>query len=306
MLKIPNSITRLAGRAVLSTKTHSPTILFVSGAVGVVATAVLTAKATMQLEEVLADAERNLDVAERVHASGKLSDEDYRRMTIYLRMKTYGNVGKLYGPAALCCVASIASLAGGHVILSRRNLALTAAYSAVSRGFDEYRKRVVAEYGPDKDREFRYGAEYKQVIEETDTGPQERTLTRVNTKTGQSVYSRFFGIGNKEWDPNQEYNIIFLRQRQLMANDMLRAHGFLVLNDVYDLLGLEKSSAGAVVGWLYDGTGDGYVDFGIWEDKDMTRLHNFVTGRDEMILLDFNVDGPIYQKIDKVVGFLED
>ena len=53
------------------------------------------------------------------------------------------------------------------------------------------------------------------------------------------------------------------------------------------------------MGWIYDEKnpkGDNFVDFGIYDiTKEVNR--DFVNGYERTILLDFNVDGPIYNLI---------
>ena len=89
---------------------------------------------------------------------------------------------------------------------------------------------------------------------------------------------------------------MFLKRQQDYANDRLKAKGHLFLNEVYDMLGIDRTKAGQIVGWVYDEdhpVGDNFVDFGIY---DYTKPANvrFVNGNERTILLDFNVDGPIY------------
>ena len=65
------------------------------------------------------------------------------------------------------------------------------------------------------------------------------------------------------------------------------------------MLGIHRTKAGNVVGWIYDEknpVGDNYVDFGIYDiHKEQNR--DFVNGIERSILLDFNVDGPILDLI---------
>ena len=63
------------------------------------------------------------------------------------------------------------------------------------------------------------------------------------------------------------------------------------------MLGIPKTKAGQVVGWVYDPehpVGDNYVDFGLF-DLDRERVRRFVNGDERNILLDFNVDGNIWE-----------
>jgi len=73
----------------------------------------------------------------------------------------------------------------------------------------------------------------------------------------------------------------------------LHARGHVFLNEAYDALGLERSTAGAVVGWVLDEKGDNYIDFGLYNQKSA----RFVNGLERNIILDFNVDGVIFDKI---------
>jgi hypothetical protein len=205
-------------------------------------------------------------------------------------------VTKLYGPAILIGTASIAALAGAHNILTKRNAALTVAYAAIEKGFAEYRSRVVEEYGEDKDREFRYGKDQRTIVEDTDKGPKKVVLDTHGVR-GHSIYAKVFDEFNPNWDPRSELNVVFLRGHQMFATDKLRAKGHIFLNEVYDALGFPRTQAGQVMGWVL-GEGDDYVDFKIWSDPSMTRFHDFMTNRENGILLDFNVTN-VYDHIGK-------
>lgn len=287
MKYVPDSVSRTVGRGLLKTQNVSPTVLFVGGVVGVVATAVLASRATLKLELVLdeldADKERGLTLRETL--PDKYSESDHKRDLTIFYSRASVNVAKLYAPAIIVGGLSIAALTGSHVILTRRNAALTAAYAALDKGFREYRKRVVDELGEDADRRFRYSNEL--VEPDKDGKPVRRVVD------DYSIYARFFDELNDHYQREPEYNFLFLKCQQNWANDMLRARGHLFLNEVYDRLGIDRSKPGQVVGWVRDSDGDNYVDFGIF-NGDQPRARDFVNGREHSILLDFNVDGVIY------------
>lgn len=111
-----------------------------------------------------------------------------------------------------------------------------------------------------------------------------------------SQYARFFDEGCRRWRKDSVYNMRFLKYQQMYANDLLRARGHLYLNEVYDMLGIPRSKVGQIVGWIYDERfpyGDNFVDF----DLDNPRNADFINGYKSTVLLDFNVDGRIDDKI---------
>lgn len=129
-------------------------------------------------------------------------------------------------------------------------------------------------------------------IDETSESIKDSTCES-NEVRSYSQYARFFDESCPNWYKDPEYNLMFLRSKQEQANDRLKAQGYLFLNDVYEMIGLPKTKAGQVIGWIYDpenGKGDNYVDFGLYDEKS----RQFVNGYEKTILLDFNVDGMIW------------
>lgn len=108
-----------------------------------------------------------------------------------------------------------------------------------------------------------------------------------------SPYARFFDETCAAWTNDPEQNKYYLLSQQNYANDKLRHRGYLFLNEIYDMLGMARTKAGQVVGWIYDENnliGDNYVDFDIFNECNRDFI-NGVAG--STILLDFNVDGCI-------------
>jgi len=296
---VPNSITRKVGEKVLLTKKHSPAVLFGVGVVGVVATAVMASRATLKLEETLEETNKNLTMSKALRHSEhpKYSEEDYRKDQAYIFIRAGLDITKLYAPTFLVGAISIGCLAGSHNILTKRNAALTAAYATVDKAFSQYRQRVVEELGEDKDRQFRYGGvkETRTVVDEKTGVSKPKDVIFVDGRD-VSGYARFFDQTNRNWNPRADYNMFFLKCQQNYMNDLLKARGHVFLNEVYDCLGFERTKEGAVVGWVLGGDGDNAVDFGMF-DGSTQALRDFVNGNEASVLLDFNVDGIIYDKI---------
>ena len=123
----------------------------------------------------------------------------------------------------------------------------------------------------------------------------------MNTAISNKIddFSRIFYEGNPGWDPNPQYTLKFLKDQQKYANDRLEAEGFLFLNDVYEMLGFNRTKEGQYIGWIYDERnpiGDNFVDFGIYDLHNDAKIR-FVNGDERGILLEFNHDGNILEKI---------
>lgn len=312
--EIVNKMGGVFHKAGFKLQKHSPEILVVSGIVGVVVSAVLACKATTKVSEILEETKKNIDDIHECEANETLeavySVEDVKKDLTIVYIQTGIKFIKLYAPAVVLGAISITSILASNNILRKRNIALGAAYTAVDKGFKEYRKRVVEKFGKDVDKELKYGIKAKK-IKESSTDPEtgkevktEKTVFVVNP-SDISEFARFFEqyttdeegntIVNHNWDPNNEYNLMFIKAQERYANDLLKAKKRLFLNEVYEMLGLPRSKAGQIVGWVYDPedtSRDNYVDFGLYQDN--LSYSDFVNGYDPAILLDFNVDGNIW------------
>lgn len=307
--EIINKVTRTAHRVGFQLKKHSPEILAVAGTVGVVVSGVMACKATIKLNDILdeakADAAKVHEVIDnKIVSEEKYSEEDAKKDLAIIYTKATVNVVKLYAPAVGIGVLSLASILTSNKILRKRNVALAAAYTAVDKGFKEYRGRVIERFGEELDKELRFNVKAKE-IERTvvnENGEEEvvkETVMVANPSSRYSEYARCFDAGCKGWEKDSEYNLMFLRQTESYMNDLLKSRGHVVLNDVYDALGIPRTKAGAMVGWVYNEknpTGDNYIDFGIYNIHSEEAI-DFVNGYERSIWLDFNVDGYILDLI---------
>jgi hypothetical protein len=94
------------------------------------------------------------------------------------------------------------------------------------------------------------------------------------------------------WSKDPQYNKMYLVYQQNYFNDMLRTRGHLYLNEVYDALGIPRTKAGQMVGWVFEDE-NSYVDFGLNDPRNA----EFINGKTTDALLNFNVDGVIIDRI---------
>lgn len=303
--KFMNGVNRTLSKAGFQIKKHSPEILIVAGIAGVVTSAVMACKATTKINDILDQTKEEVGKVNDALANEKIpedvySKEDAKKDLAIIYIQTGVKLAKLYGPSLILGALSITSILASNNILRKRNVALAAAYATIDNSFKEYRSRVIERFGKDLDRELKYNIKAKEISETTvDENGKETTVTKtvpVVESEEPSDYARFFCEGCAGWTKDPEMNLVFLKQQQNWANELLKTRGHLFLNEVYDMLGIERSKAGQVVGWVYDETNpdcDNYVDFGIYDIYN-ERKRAFVNGWERSILLDFNVDGDIY------------
>jgi hypothetical protein len=288
MKYVPNGVSRTISRQILIAKKNSPQMMFVGGIIGVGVSTVMACRATLKLSDQLDKMKSEMSTVKQMRDDEENTEVGDRDVA-YIYARNMAKVARLYAPSAIVGVASVGALTGSHVTLQRRNVGLTAAYAAMAKAYEEYRDRVKEELGDEKESDIYHNASVKKVKNE------EGKLVEVKSVEFNDVsgYSRMFTRASWAWDPNPQHNRVFLLVQQTHANELLRARGHIFLNEVYDMLGFQHTTAGAVVGWVVDGEGDNYVDFGLNDSIN----DNFMAGDDQNAVLDFNVDGVIYDKI---------
>nr|DAF70167.1 MAG TPA: hypothetical protein [Caudoviricetes sp.] len=306
--KVSTSAAKFAGKAEFTIKKNSPEILLGAGIVGFVGTIVLACRATCRADEVLEFHRRKIkdinDAKEIADADpeGEMSYdiEIYRQDKAIRYLKTTGSLAKLYAPTIAVGTLSLACILTSRNIMQKRYLGVVAAYNGVSAAFEEYRKRVRDEYGEGLDKHFRYGTTYDELPVYDENGKKTKEKEQVEKTETEMVIPnddscRFFDSSNPNWDKNPTFSMMWLRGQQNILNDILHTRGHVFLNEVYDALGFPHTPQGAVLGWI-DGEGDNCIDFGLY-DPNKESVRRFVNGVDNVIMLEFNHDGVIWDKI---------
>lgn len=304
-------------KAAFQIKKHSPEILLGTGIIGTVVSTVLACKATPKAVKVIEEHNSSMSAIKTLKERGSIPSPSGDEIEYTKKaerediLRTYGEtikgIAKIYAGPTILFGASVASILGGHRIISKRYASMTAAYVALDTSYKGYRKRVADKIGVNEEKELRYDIKTSKkdidVVDEK-TGKVKKKKEEVkeigNNPSFSSPYARFFDESSPYWRKDPEANLMFLRGVQDNLNRKLKKKGYLYLNDVYQALGLQESKIKCKAGWIIDkdSDGDDYVDFGIY-DQNGDKLRDeakrrFVNGLEWSILLDFNCLPDIY------------
>ena len=288
-------------KAQLTVRKHSPEILMVAGVIGTVAGAVMACKETLELEDVLDECKQEkMELEEQYAMCEQYSEDALKKDQVKLTIKQAAKIVKLYAPSVIMEVTSIGVIFASNDIMRKRNASMAAAYATLNSMYKRYRRNVIESYGEEVDKDMRFGVKHEKVTEIDEDGNKVKIDARIvdldNTALAISDYSRFFQEGCRGFDNSGRYNFLYLKGVQTMFNNKLIADGYVMLNDVYRELGFDTIPEGWSIGWVYDEEnpiGDNYIDFGLYEARNKNQ--RAANGWEPVILMDFNVDGNLYE-----------
>jgi len=255
-------------RLKLKVQKHSPEILMSIGVASILGGVVTACKATLNVNDIL---EKHRDRRDELKAIPEtvnpVEDVEYSEKAqkadlVKLYLHTGLDFAKNYALPAGLTILGITSLLASNRILKTRYVGAVAAYNSVSEAFKRYRKNVIATEGAEKDREYLYGKGEKKTIEAltvNDEGQEVYSKQASIVVDGEvidlSEYAVLFANGTTfQWDPNEYYNRTFINGVKKFYTNVLRDRGHVFLNEVFDHLGLEMTTAGSVIGWVYNPT----------------------------------------------------
>ncbi|HOU67154.1 MAG TPA: DUF6353 family protein [Paludibacteraceae bacterium] len=219
-------VLKTAGAAI---NKNSPAILTAIASAGVVATAVLAAKATPKAFDAIQD-----EFDRRVEDT-----EGDLRMT----RVDYVKIGwKYYIPSVVMGGVTIACIIGVNTIHTRRGAALASVYAITEKALDEYQNKVVEVIGEKKERSIRDDIAQDRL----NADPLEnKEIHLLNSGGEQLFYDALSG----------RYFMSTMQIVEKAVNDVnaeLIRSSYISLNDLYDAWGLESTVLGAELGWITD------------------------------------------------------
>lgn len=305
-LRIPNfpgknKITGFVYRTGLKISKHSPELCVAASIATGIGATVLACRATLRVGEILDHHNSimcDINKAQELALNGEdlmgYTVEEGQKEKFILFVQTAVKIGKLYAPSIILGMVSVSFILGSHHILARRNAALGVAYAGLQKAYDEYRERVQDIVGEEKELDIFKGV--RETVEESENSKGKITKKKVNELNHPaSPYTKLFDAASSWWRKDADQNRFFLQCQQNHANDLLRLRGHLFLNEVLDMLDLPRTSEGSISGWVYEGP-ESFVDFGMW-DATKEGVRDFINSRENVVWLDFNCDGVIYDLI---------
>lgn len=297
------SITTAFYTGVARISKHAPTILSVTASAGVIATGYLAWKAGTRFEDVEGrDWDRR---KECLRNADTIPDEDVPKIERKNRILFILDTIRTVAPAAIVGAATITMIYFSNSISKKRLAAMGAAYATLQTTFDGYKRTMVEALGKEsvdkilKPKLPNVGKSAEEILSSDNKSDAANVSDAVvNSLKALSPYARIIAEESSTcWDPNEDYTSQNLAAVQLWANRRLERKGHLFLNEVFDQLGLSRTREGAVVGWLKNGEGDNYVSFGDFDASIYRVPSDDYTRVDSNFIVDFNVDGVIWDRI---------
>lgn len=259
--KIMNSL----HKAGMTVSKHSPLLLTIGGVAGLGATAWYSYKAAKKVEVIVEDLEEARSIEEtRDHilnipegARTLAEEESLEALMDVPPVNRFEVARDIAGAIALPVtlgIASIGCITLSYYILNNRNNMLAAALGTAIAEHTYYRNRIREEYGEERERELH-----------TPQRPTKRTV-KVNGKDKEveanereyprTIHGEWFDKSSEYTADDHSYNLAFIKSVEAKLDLRLFQRGHLLLNEVYDALGFERTRAGATLGWT---TGSGFA-----------------------------------------------
>lgn len=264
-LTLKTKVTRGFKKAEKVAVKHSPLALTVTGVLGLGGTAYLAFKSakkveaiTDELEERQRTAERMDDIIEEIQAAkeedpnavdldhlhdirNELEDLEYNFKPVDRRETIY-RLGKAVAAPVATGVLSVCAIALSYYIQNNRILNLAASLATATAENAFFEKKYRETYGDDKYEEFVTPTEEEEI-------EKDGKSKKVHVKSKVNPNGRWFSESQEYASDDHAYNRQFIQTVEDRMQDKLFRNGYLVLNDVLDQLGLERSRAGALIGW---------------------------------------------------------
>lgn len=215
---------------------HSPELLIAAGLIGMASSIILSIKATPKAEAAIAKAKVKVKKEEPAPGVEVLRGAEIVEIS---KMDTIKVTWKYYIPAMTTFVLSSACIIGSNRISAKREAALAAAYALTERAFKTYKDKVVETIGEKKEKTIMDSIAEDQIKE----NPPQTTGSQVILGSGKSL-CRDAMSGRYFYQDIEKIKRAEIDLNYKMLNEM-----YISVNDYYEAIGLEETTAGEDLGW---------------------------------------------------------
>lgn len=224
---------------------HGGTILAVTASVGVVATAIETGRATTKAQHIL---EVDKELTKFNENEFGVTEEPPTKKQIVLMC------WKAYVPAVILGGGTIACILGSNALNKKQIAGLTAAYMALGKTYQEYRRQVAEQIGVEEEKDI-----YKDTQDVLET-PAPAGTDEEKLLCYEPISKRYFHATKAE-----------LLAAFYDANKDFAENGYIALNDFFGYLGLDFVPELDDKGWSAEYLGamweNYWIDFNYAEQK---------------------------------------
>lgn len=240
---------------------NSPIILTIGGVVGLGATAVYSYKAAKKVEVIVEgievarkDEERLAELShleQNVSISAEEKDELNYLMFNSKPVSRVEVVKDLAGAVALPVtlgLTSIACIGLSYHIQNNRIGSLAAALATASAERLYYDNKYKEVHGEEQYNKFMAPTE-RTTTTVTDSNGKKKEVEAETKADVPSIHGEWFDKSSEYTKDDHDYNMAFIRSIDDTLQLRMFRKGFLLMNEVYDALGLDRTRAGALLGW---------------------------------------------------------
>lgn len=243
-MKVDQMLEKACHKSMMFLKRNSSTILTCVGAVGVVATAVMTVSATPKALKLLEKAE----------------DEKGEELT---KTEVVQIAGPVYIPSIVIGASTIACIFGANMLNQRHQASIAGAYALIDSGYKEYRNKVKELYGDGMDKNIRAAIAKDKCEELGAYAPGHRSLDISGER--RLFYEEYRG-------KYFETSIENVQNAEYHLNRNFAMRGDASLNEFYSFLGLEPTKEGDIFGWDITTLTEEYDAYWIDFDHEIVKI----------------------------------
>lgn len=232
-------------------KRNASTILTCLGGAGVIATSIMSVKATTKVASLIKNAEKGDELT---------------------KWETTKIVTPYYAPVVAIGAATITSIFGANLLSRHQQISLVSAYALLDGSYKSYKNKVREVYGEEAHQSIMDSIAIEKAEDVYINSSYLCNSCNLAVEEHSSEYKLFYDEYSERFFESTIEQVI-TAEYHLNRNYILR--GSAVLNELYDFLGLEPTDYGNTIGWAPLDDGMYWIDFNHRkaETKDGTEFY---------------------------------